>query len=148
MNESLLGCYVSFTATNRMSVEEQNSIFEKGRLFKSYIWGENGIARTLNQLPPASYGNDLKLILFEFYVHPASSVTRHLKAINYKKQEKTICLPIIINDENFFNKADTERCYFLKGALISKLETLIPFCTQKRLNCEVGKIKLDLLSSW
>ncbi|MDR1755609.1 MAG: hypothetical protein LBR65_01425 [Culturomica sp.] len=43
---------------------------ELGKIFRLYIWGANGIDYTLKKLNNKKYGNDLKLVLFQFYIKP------------------------------------------------------------------------------
>src|SRR5882757_218889 len=92
--KNILGCYVS-------SMKGDN----KGEAFRNYIWGENGICATLKQLHFSDYGKDVIMILLEFYVNPIPYLQQNLKEIGiYRKNEKSISVTIIINDENFFNK--------------------------------------------
>src|SRR5690606_19011604 len=98
---------------------------EQGREFRNYIWGEKGISKKIEQLNFEDYGNDLKLILFQFYVNPDLVEVQSLLEIEkYRKREKSIGIPIIVNDENFFNMSEKERYNFLKESTLAKLDLL------------------------
>lgn len=62
---------------------------EEGDLFSIYIWGNEGISDTLKKLKYENYGNDMNLILLEFYVNPIPYLRQNLKEIeSYRKRRK------------------------------------------------------------
>ena len=134
MDDNVFGCFVSSTIGDPMGPE-----------FRSYIYGENGLKETLSPLKYSDYGDDLKLILFQFYVNPIPYLVENLKEIeNYRKKEKAIGIPIIINNENFFSKTEGERYDFLRENLLLKLETLSLVINQKKLDTNIESLKSDL----
>jgi hypothetical protein len=137
-NESILGCFVKISADSTMNNEQQ--VFEKGRLFRTYIWGEKGIDDKLKQLKNSSYGKDLELILVQFYVY----ALQDLKPFEYRKREKSISIPVVINDENFFNLSDVERYDFLIKTLLAKIDLLTEVVKEKKLDTNIELLKLDL----
>ncbi|MBK7705862.1 MAG: hypothetical protein IPJ30_08795 [Acidobacteria bacterium] len=55
----------------------------------------------------------MELALFQFHVKPTSTELLKTKEIEpYRIKEKSIGIPIIVNDENFFSKSETERFEF------------------------------------
>lgn len=90
-------------------------------MFTSYIWGEKGISNALKKLKYEDYGKDVKLILFPFYVNPIPHLEENLKEIeNYRKNEKSIEIPIIVTNENFFAKSEKERYGFLRMSILQE----------------------------
>jgi len=148
MNENLniLGCYVSITSGKAEdSNEAKDFASQQGSIFRTYIWGEKGISNTLKTLKHENYGNDMNLILFQFYVNPIAYELEHLKEIeNYRKKEKSIGIPVIVNNENFFSKSEQKRFEFLKQAIFEKLDLLNNLIKKKKLDTNIELLKADL----
>ena len=116
-----------------------------GDLFHPYIWGTGGIDEKYKKIKNKNYGIDINLILFQFYVNPIPYELSHLKEIeNYRKKEKSIGIPIIINNENFFNKNENERVLFLKNSVIQKLDLLRAIIKKKKLDTNINQLIIDL----
>jgi len=145
-NTNLIGCYISITqASPEAEQQTKDIVAEQGRLFKTYIFGENGLSKTLKTLKHIDYGMDLILVLFQFYVNPIPMVEQSLKDIeNYRKKERSIGIPIIINDENFFSKSEEERNVFLKHTILQKMEILAEVIKKKKINTKIELLKSDL----
>ncbi len=137
-NVNIFGCFVKTSADSTLNNEEQ--VFEKGRLFRKYIWGEQGIDDKLTQLKNTVYGKDLELILFQFYVY----LLQDLKPFEYRKRERSISIPIVINDENFFNLSKTEKYDFLKNTLLDKIDLLTEIVEKNKLDTNIKLLKFDL----
>ncbi len=154
MNEKdkFLGCFSSGPAiiydaskTEKERITEQEDKSKIAELFRSYIWGENGISNTLKKLKNKDYGEDMEIILFQFYVNPIPYELQHLKPIeNWRKTEKSIGIPIIINDENFFSKSEIERYDFLRDSILQKLDLLAEVVKKKKLDTNMELLKSDL----
>ena len=131
---NILGCFVSSTAGDN-----------SGPLFREYIWGENGFCATLKKLNHRDYGKDVVMILFQFYVNPIPYEQQNLKEIeNFRRKEKSIGVPIIVNDENFFSKSENERYSFLKQSIFRKLDILTQLFKKKQLDTRMDLLKADL----
>lgn len=129
----ILGCFAS-----------TNMGDEQGALFRTYIWGEKGIGETLKKLSYENYGKDMKRILFQFYVNPIPYELQNLKEIeNYRKKEKSIGIPIIVNEENFFSKSESERVNFIKISILQKLDLLSEVVKKKKLDTNIESLKTD-----
>lgn len=144
--ENLLGCFVLYPSLMYDATEiQKQKAREKGDLFKTYIWGNEGISDTLKKLKREDYGNDMNLILFEFYVNPIPYLKQYLKEIeSYRKKEKSIGIPIIVTDENFFSKTEEERYRFLKETILNKMDLLENVVKKKKLDTDVKKLKADI----
>ena len=91
------------------------------------------------------YGNDLVLILFQFYINPIPFELNNIKEIdNYRKKEKSIAIPIIINNDNFFNKSEDQQFLFLKQIILGKIDLLKDVVRSKKLDTNIDKLKCDL----
>jgi hypothetical protein len=148
MNDSnnILGCYVSVTQAYPDADQQTKDLAtEQGRLFRTYIWGEKGICDTLKKLPHVDYGKDLILALFQFYVNPIPIMEQNLKEIEaYRKKEKSIGIPIIVNDKNFFSQSEEGRYSFLKQSILQKIDLLAEVVRQKKLDTKIDLLKSDL----
>ena len=144
--ENLLGCYVSYPSLMYDATEiQKQKAREEGDLFSIYIWGNEGISDTLKKLKCENYGNDMNLILLEFYVNPIPYLRQNLKEIeSYRKKEKAIGIPIIVTDENFFSNTEEARYRFLKEAILNKMDLLENVVKKKKLDTDVKKLKADI----
>ncbi len=144
--KNILGCFVSYPSLMYDATEEQRANAKnQGDLFRTYIWGEKGICDTLKKLNNEDYGKDLKLALFQFNVNPMLIVKQALKEIEpYRKNERAIGIPIIITDENFFNKSEEERYRFLKVSILQKMDLLAEVVKKKKLDTNIELLKADL----
>lgn len=145
-NTNILGCYVSITqAYPDASQQTKDLVAEQGRLFRTYIFGEKGINEPLKKLNHKDYGKDLILALFQFYVNPIPIMEQSLKEIEpYRKKEKSIGIPIVINDKTFFSKSEEARYNFLKQSILQKIDLLAEVVKQKKLDTKVDLLKSDL----
>ena len=152
--DKFLGCFISGSAviydTNKTEKErktEQEDKLKIGAVFRSYIWGENGISNILKKLKNKDYGKDMSIILFQFYINPIPYELQHLKPIeNYRKNEKSIGIPIIVTDENFFSKSESERYDFLSESILQKLDLLEEVVKKKKLDTNMELLKSDLIN--
>jgi hypothetical protein len=145
-DSNILGCFLSYPSLVYGASEEAKRIAkEQGDLFRSYIWGEKGICDTLKKLKHEDYGKDMIMILFQFYVNPIPYELSNLKEIEpYRKKEKSIGIPIIATDENFFSKSEEGRYNFLKQSIFQKLDLLSEVVRQKKLDTKIELLKSDL----
>ena len=142
MDDNILGCFLKVGFDPNLKRGEAH---ELGNQVSSYIWGERGISDKLKRLKIKDYGNDLILVLFEFNVKPTPIELSYLKEIgSYRKKEKSIGIPIIITDENFFNKTEEERYRFLKEVILNKMDLLENVVKKKKLDTDVKKLKADI----
>lgn len=145
-DKNILGCYVSVTQAYPDADQQTKDLAtEQGRLFRAYVWGEKGICDTLKKLNNEDYGKDLKLALFQFYVNPIPMMEQALKEIEaYRKNEKSIGIPIVINDENFFSKSEEGRYSFLKQSIFQRIDLLAEVVKKKKLDTKMELLKADL----
>lgn len=147
-NKNVFGCFVSYPSLmyDAPSLQKEHAR-KQGDLFREYIWGEKGICDTLKKLRSEDYGVDLKLALFQFYVNPLSDELSGLKEIEpYRKNEKSIGIPIVITDENFFGKSEEARYRFLKEAIFQKLDLLAEVVRRRKLDVKMQHLKADAIS--
>lgn len=145
---AILGCFISGPSVKWDDDQKSQDIAkEQAAVFRSYIWGDKGISKTLKKLHHLDYGHDMRLILFQFYVNPIEYELQHLKDIeSYRKKEKSIGIPIVVNVGNFFSKSEAERQLFLKKSIFEKLRLLESQIQKKRLDTNMVKLMSDLES--
>jgi hypothetical protein len=120
----------------------------QGALFRDYIWGADGISNNLKKLKHKDYGNDLELVLFQFYLNPLPIELQQLKEIeSYKRKEKAIGVPIVVTNEDFFSKNEDERDAFLKRSILQKMELLEDVIKRNQLDTKIELLKSDLLKT-
>jgi hypothetical protein len=146
MNEEILGCFISNPAVYFDADQIAKDLAsEQGELFRAYIWGEKGICDTLKKLKHKDYGEGLTLILFQFYVSPLPIQLENLPEIErYRKKEKAIGIPVIVNRENFFSKPEETRRAFLKQSIFQKLNLLAEIIKKRKLDTKIDLLKSDL----
>lgn len=142
MNDNILGCFFKVGFDPNLSEQEFADLANR---FRTYVWGDKGICDTLKKLKHENYGQDLKFALFQFYVRPSQIELQKLKEIEpYRKNEKSIGIPIIITDENFFSKSEEGRYSFLKQSVLQKLDLLAEVVKKKKLDTKMDLLKADL----
>lgn len=141
-DKEILGCFVKIGFDPTLKEED----FQKlAAFFCPYIWGERGIAENMKKLKAEDYGKDLVLALFEFHVKPTNIELQYLKEIgSFHRKDKSIGIPIIINDENFFNKTEAERYEFLKTAILRKMDLLADKVKKRKMDTKMEQLKSDL----
>ena len=142
VKDNIFGCFFKVGFDPNLSEQDFKNLADT---FKAYIWGEKGISDTLKKLKHEDYGKDLVFALFQFNVKPTPYELQRLKEIEpYRKNEKSIGIPIIVNDENFFNKSEAGRTSFLKHSIIQKLDLLAEVVKKKKLDTNMEQLKTDL----
>lgn len=135
-DNELLGFYASFN----MGEKDQE-------LVKQYLWGDTGLKNKLKSIKWSTYGKDFHLILFQIYVRPIPEMREALKEIeSYRKKEKSIGIPIIIDDSNFFNLKESDRQVFFKNNILIKLDLLKDKIKRNKLDLDLSRLKSDVES--
>lgn len=142
---NIFACFVSYPSlVADVSEQTKDEAIKKGDMFRSYIWGEAGLDRFLKKIQYSDYGQDLKRILFQFYVLPCDYERVHIRDIeNYRKREKAIGISIII-ESDFFQYSDAQRKCILVSSIISKTEELKEIIAKNRLDTNFEQLVLDL----
>lgn len=145
---NIFACFVSYPSlVADVSEQTKDEAIKKGDMFRSYIWGiwgEAGLDRFLKKIQYSDYGQDLKRILFQFYVLPCDYERVHIRNIeNYRKREKAIGISIII-ESDFFQYSDAQRKCILVSSIISKTEELKEIIEKNRLDTNFEQLVLDL----
>ena len=130
----IFGCFVSQPTDSRWSQEKLDFIMRQGEEFRGY-----------KKLDRSNYGKDLELVLFQFYVKPIPELLTCLKEIEaYRKKERAIGIPIIINDENFFSKTERGRYDFLGEIILAKMNLLAEVVKRRKLDTNMSLLVSDL----
>jgi hypothetical protein len=133
-SDNLLGFYASFNGPGK----DQDEI-------KNYLWGKNGLKEKLLSIKWQDYGNDFHLILFQFHTNPIPYERENLRIIeNYRRKEKAIGIPIIVDDDNFFNLKEIQRQLFFKQTMIERLGLLKEKVKRNKLDLDIDKLICDV----
>lgn len=144
-DNTIFGCFISTSRYPDADLQTVKTLEKKWELFDTYIWGDFGISEPLKTLKRSDYGKDLQLALFQFYVLPLLEQLVYLKDIErYRPKERAIGIPVIIHDENFFNKPDFERRKFLKGVILEKLDLIAVVIKRNKLDTNIALLKSDV----
>lgn len=143
---NLIGCFVCGPTVNWDDDQRiKAAAAEQGQLFRGYIWGDTGFDNCLKQLMHSDYGVDLKTILFQFYLNPIPVELAKLKAIgSYRKNEKSVAVTVIVDNDNFFKRTDEERRHFLKEAILNRAALLEGVAKKRKLDTDFKRLKIDL----
>lgn len=125
-DDNIFGCYMSDPPVKWDDSEDIKLLAaQKGDIFREYLWGEEGIDSVLKEPINIEYGNDVRLILFQFMLEPFSSHLDSLSELEgYRKKEKSIGVNIIITKENFFDKSHDDRVKFIQSSIMNCLVEL------------------------
>lgn len=130
---NLFGFYASFQAG------ESNQ-----ELVKDYLWGNEGLKEKLKALKWQTYGQYFHLILFEIYVNPIPTYREALKEMgSYRRKEKSIGIPIILDQNNFFGLNERDRQKFFQSTILKRLELLKEKIKRNKLDLEIQKLIND-----
>ena len=125
---------------------------EKNEIFGCFVsqptdsrWSQEKLDFIMKKLDRSNYGKDLELVLFQFYVKPIPELLTCLKEIEaYRKKERAIGIPIIINDENFFSKTERGRYDFLGEIILAKMNLLAEVVKRRKLDTNMSLLVSDL----
>ncbi|WP_395049770.1 hypothetical protein [Flavobacterium sp.] len=133
VDDNIFGFYANF----------QIGELEK-EIVKTYLWGNEGLHQQLKSMKWQTYGQDFHLILFEFYVRPIPYLREALKEMgSYRRKEKSIGIPIIIDQENFFNLNEIERFNFFHSTILKRFEMLKEKVKRNKLDLNIEKLIID-----
>ena len=117
-------------------------------LVQSYIWSDSGLNNRLSHLKWKNYGKGLKIILFQIYTKPILYERRNLREIeNYRPKEKSIGIPIILDNENFFKLSEPDRQKFFAESIVQKLGLLALKVKRNKLNFDIVRLITDVKES-
>ncbi len=137
IDDNIIGFYASFN----MDETDQE-------LVKSYLWGEIGLKSKLSHLKWRNYGEGLQIILFQVYVNPIPYERNNLKEIeNYRPKEKSIGIPVILDNDNFFRLYENDRQQFFAETIIDKLGLVELKVKRNKLEFEISQLIADVKES-
>lgn len=94
-HESICGFFLKVGFDPNLSLQD---LLQLANSFRPYVWSAQGIGGGLVKLKCGSFGNDLVLALFQFYVKPSAPELQRMKPIeSYREKDRSIGIPIIVN---------------------------------------------------
>lgn len=140
--ENIFGCFFKVGFDPNLNEQDFKKIADT---FRNYIWGENKLCNNLASLKYEHYGKDLALILLQFNVKPTLAEIQKLREIEpYRKKEKSIGVPIIVDDNNFFDRTEEGRFNYLRQSILEKLELLTLVIKKRDLDTKIDLLKEDV----
>jgi hypothetical protein len=110
-------------------------------LIKRYLWGDKGLKEQLKNLKWQTYGQDFHLILFEIYVNPNPYLRDALKEMgSYRRKEKAIGIPIILDRDNFFGDIESDKQKFFQTTIVKRLELLKDKVKRNKLDLDIQRL--------
>lgn len=136
-----------------MSSTDENNLygvyasFNIGEVEKEYVkqllWGANGLKELLSEIKWFDYGRDIEIILFEFHVNPIPYELNNIKEIgNYRQKEKSIGIPIILDQDGFFKLNSKGKEIYLRTTILDKLKLLRNKIKRNKLDLDIEKLIL------
>lgn len=146
-DNSLFGCFVSGPSqTWEDSTDTRLLLEERGRLFRSYVWGESGLCPRLKSLRADAYGEDVRLILLAFSIDPlAEEWAARQRARPYRKKERSIEVVSRVDGRAFELLADEERRLFVKQHIVGSVQRIREVAKRLSLDTDVERLESDLL---
>jgi len=137
IDENIIGFYASFNAGETDQ-----------ELIKNYLWSENGLKNKFVHLKWKNYGQGLQIILFQIYVKPIPYLRKNLREIeNYSPKEKSIGIPIILDNENFFKLSEADRQQFFAESIVEKLGLVKLKVKRNKLEFDISQLIADVKKS-
>jgi len=88
------------------------------------------------------------MILFQVYTKPIPYERRNLREIeNYRPKEKSIGIPIILDNDNFFKLPETERQQFFAETIVEKLGLAELKVKRNKLEFDISQLIADVKKS-
>jgi hypothetical protein len=133
-DDNIIGFFASFNGPG----QDQDQV-------KAYLWGDNGLKNRLKSLKWQNFGQDFHLILFQFYVNPIPYEREHLREIeSYRRKEKAIGIPVILDEENFFKLNEVDRQKYLADIILNKLDLLREKVKRNKLDLNISQLKNNI----
>ncbi|MGG5487116.1 hypothetical protein [Gaetbulibacter sp. PBL-D1] len=134
IDENIIGFFASFNAGETDQ-----------KIVKDYLWSDSGLKNKLAHLKWKNYGQGLQIILFQVYVKPIPYERRNLREIeNYRPKEKSIGIPIILDNENFFKLSETDRQQFFAESIVKKLGLVELKVKRNKLDFDILRLITDV----
>ncbi|MEI7597105.1 MAG: hypothetical protein WCK02_15260 [Bacteroidota bacterium] len=114
-------------------------------LLKTNLLDSDGFFSKLKQLKWQAYGDGLRFILFELHVRPVACLRENMKSISYyRRAQKAVSIPVIIDEKAFFILNKREKQLFLKNTISKKLELLEEKIRKNKLDTDLNKLRKDV----
>lgn len=137
IDEHIIGFFASFNAGETDK-----------ELVKDYLWSDSGLKNKLAYLKWKNYGQGLQIILFQVYVKPIPYLKKKLREIeNYRPKEKSIGIPIILDNENFFKLSETDQQQFFVESIVEKLGLVELKVKENKLDFDIVQLIADVKKS-
>lgn len=150
----IFGIFVSIAMPNKYSLPELSEkelilvkakVDNDGKTVRDFLWGDKSIDIEFKKTDYHNYGEDMKLILFQFYLNPIGYDMKYIEGIEpYRKKEKAIGIPIIIWMDDFLKLTNKDKYLFLQNIFTEKMDLLEAVVKKKKLDTNMPRLRSDL----
>ncbi|MCE9644959.1 MAG: hypothetical protein K8S20_03085 [Chloroflexi bacterium] len=120
---------------------------EAGKMFDTYLHGENGFANLLKDLKKTDYGEGLNLLLIEFYIEGNFSTifdVDKIKTGNYSNKNKDISVKVPVKRTDFHDRTENERRQFIVSTTLKAIELVENRLAKLKLGINFDLLKKDV----
>lgn len=116
-------------------------------IFLPYIWREHGLGTLLDGDLQTDYGNDLNLLLIQYFVSNSASDFKDpycLKIGNYSKKLKDIRVPVAVTLPTFCVMSEVERRMFITISTLNAIEAVRVKLEKKKMDIDFDRLLIDV----
>lgn len=116
-------------------------------MFTPYVWKEYGFGNLLDsELLEKHYGNDLKLLLIQYYIEGkfSSYLPESPKVGNYSTKNKDIAVAIGVTRDVFHDRNEFERREFIVDSTLKAVELVKARLIKKKLDIDFDRLIRDM----
>ena len=115
-------------------------------VFTPYVWDKYGFDTLLKSKLQQNYGNDMSLLLIQYYVEGefSSYLPEQPKVGNYMKKSKDIIVAIGVTREVFHDKDEFQRREFIIDSTIDAIKLVKGKLIKKKLDIDFDKLMSDV----
>ncbi|MGZ3821556.1 MAG: hypothetical protein ACXVB6_13245 [Mucilaginibacter sp.] len=115
-------------------------------IFTPYIWNKHGLGTLIKNKLKGNYGNDLELLLIQYYVEGrfSSYLPISPKVSNYMKKSKDIAVAIGVPKILFHDRSEFERREFIVDTTIQAIKLVENRLSKRKLDIDFEELLKDL----
>ena len=118
--------------------------------FSAYIWGDKGYVKLLKEILSKNYGNDLELLLIQYYVEedykPGWSPEKS-RLSNYSNKNKDIAVAFSVTKDKFHNVSEGERRKFVAETTLQAIDLVEERLGKRKLDIDFKRLRKDVVKA-
>ena len=116
-------------------------------MFSPYIWGPSGLGTLLEPLRQKPYGDDLILLLIQFYVEGQFSYfyfPSQFKVKNYSTKNRDIAVVIPVTRSVFHEASEEQRREFVLRSTLEAISAVRARLEKRKVNVDFDRLVKDV----